>query len=351
VSETDSKSSSFLFGWLVSLARGTAILMQLRPKNSVHGRRPQSSYGLWALALPWVRLELPGWGKVLSLARTDVQHDDRWREAGWQEIRCKMHGYRVRLDLSSSFDRTTYFLARYCELDTELVMRQMLRPGDQFIDGGANIGMLTLMAAHLVGPTGHIHAFEPNPRMYQRLNEHIDLNGLHDRVIAHPVGLSNREADLPFRIVDGGAESGTVAPLPDDVAAHVTEQMTIHVVPGDRLLGGALTPDRRTLIKLDVEGHEAEAVQGMLDTLDRLRPVVLTEVIPERFSDSQPCGLFPLLFGRGYRCLELGLSRTSMRGHQLTLRPVDGLSDLREQCDLLWLPPNQQYGFERFITE
>jgi hypothetical protein len=52
---------------------------------------------------------------------------------------------------------------------------------------------------------------------------------------------------------------------------------------------------------------------------------------------------------RGYRAFELGLRRAGVRRHELTLRPVHGLSDLTEQCDLLWLPANDGLGFERFV--
>jgi FkbM family methyltransferase len=305
---------------------------------------------LWALALPWVRMELPGWGKLLSLAHTDSGHNARWRGAGWIEIRCKSHGYRVRLDLSVAFDRSTYFLARYSELDTELVMRHFLRPGDQFVDGGANIGLLTLMAAHLVGPTGHVHAFEPNPGVYQRLLEHIELNELRSFVTPYRLGLSNMEAPLRLRIIDDGPESGTVATLPDELVPQVTDELMIRVAPGDDLLADTLRPERRTLIKLDVEGHEAEAVEGLRGVIDSLRPVLLTEVIPERFSPSHPCRLFPVLMSRGYRCFEIGLRRSGVMRRELTLRSVRSFSDVLTQCDLLWLPPDQSFDFERFMS-
>lgn len=310
--------------------------------------RREASYGLWALALPWVRMELPGWDKLLSLAHTDPQYNARWRGAGWIEIRCKPHGYRVRLDLSAALDRSTYFLARYRELETELVMRHVLRPGDQFVDGGANIGMLSLMAAHLVGPTGRVHAFEPNPAVYQRLLEHLDLNELRGVVTPYRLGLSNMEAPLRLRIIDDGFESGTVATLPDELVPRVTGELTIRVAPGDDLLADTLLPDRRTLIKLDIEGHEAEAVEGLRTTIDSVQPVLLTEVIPERFSQSHPCRLFPVLMSRGYRCFEIGLRKSGVMRQELTLRPVRALSELIAQCDLLWLPPGESYGFEHF---
>ncbi|HEY6881649.1 MAG TPA: FkbM family methyltransferase [Polyangiales bacterium] len=293
-------------------------------------------------------MELPGWGKLLSLAHTDPQHNARWRGAGWIEIRCKPHGYRVRLDLSAAFERSTYFLARYSELDTELVMRHFLRPGDQFVDGGANIGMLSLMAAHLVGPTGHVHAFEPNPAVYQRLLEHLDLNGLRGLVTPYRLGLSNMEASLRLRIVNDDFATGTVATLPDELVPHVTGEFTIRVAPGDDLLADTLLPERRTLIKLDVEGHEAEAVEGLRTTIDSLRPALLTEVNPERFTPAHPCRLFPVLLSRGYRCYEIGLRRGGVMRQELTLRPVRAFAELIAQCDLLWLPPGESFGFERF---
>ncbi len=319
------------------------------PSDPVSERR-EASYGLWALAVPWVRAELPGWPKLLELAHAEPEYDAQWRGAGWIEIRCKSHGYRVRLDLSSAFERNTYFLARYSELETELVMRHFLRLGDQVVDGGANIGMLSLMAAHLVGPSGRVHAFEPNPAVYLRLLEHLDLNKLRSVVTPYRLGLSNMEAPLRLRIVHHGSETGTVATLPDELVPHVTDELTIRVAPGDELLADALRPDRRTLIKLDVEGHEPEAVEGLRGIIDAQQPVLLTDVIPERFTASHPCRLFPVLLSRGYRCFELGLRKSGMRRHELTLRPVRVLSELIGQCELLWLPPDESYGFEQFAV-
>jgi hypothetical protein len=118
------------------------------------------------------------------------------------------------------------------------------------------------------------------------------------------------------------------------------------VAPGDTLLVPALATGPRTLIKLDVEGHESEAVAGLCGTIDRLAPMLITELIPERLS-AHPSTLFSMLVPRGYRAFALGLRRTGLRRHELALRAVHALGDVTEQCDLLWLPPNDGLGFER----
>src|SRR4029079_6403356 len=56
-------------------------------------------------------------------------------------------------------------------------IKRYLRPGDAFIDAGANVGIYTLFAAQLVGPSGSVIAFEPDPGAADRLRENVDRNG------------------------------------------------------------------------------------------------------------------------------------------------------------------------------
>ncbi|HUF79655.1 MAG TPA: hypothetical protein VMN03_00855, partial [Burkholderiales bacterium] len=74
---------------------------------------------------------------------------------------------RLELDLGAYPD-CCMALGLY-ELDTARVLRRLLRPGDHFIDGGANIGYFSLMAARLVGSIGRVDAFEPQPENRARL--------------------------------------------------------------------------------------------------------------------------------------------------------------------------------------
>ena len=55
------------------------------------------------------------------------------------------------------------------EWDELRYLQNKLRPGDVFIDVGANIGLWTLVAATSVGPSGRVFSFEPNPTTFDRL--------------------------------------------------------------------------------------------------------------------------------------------------------------------------------------
>src|SRR5690242_13564500 len=102
--------------------------------------------------LPYSRLELPGWGKLLRLC--GAMNRTGWEGAPVRTIRGKKHGYLMPLDLSNWSERLTYFLGRHHEIFTSLFLEAAVRPGETFIDVGGNIGMITLHAAALVGPAG-----------------------------------------------------------------------------------------------------------------------------------------------------------------------------------------------------
>ena len=78
--------------------------------------------------------------------------------------------------------------------------RRYLRPGDAVVDVGANIGLATLVAAKIVGPTGRIIAVEPHPRTFEYLRDNVQLNGLTDVVRLYCAALGEREGQR--RIVE-----------------------------------------------------------------------------------------------------------------------------------------------------
>lgn len=62
------------------------------------------------------------------------------------------------------------------ELHVTEAFRRRLAPGDVCIDIGAHIGYYTLLASKLVGPGGHVYAFEPSPGVYGRLEKNLVRN-------------------------------------------------------------------------------------------------------------------------------------------------------------------------------
>ncbi len=285
------------------------------------------------LALVWGRFELPGYRKVLN------------RVAGWdpipnaphRRVKGKLHGYRMDLDLTDWSDRWAYFLGRYYEAHVQRLFQLAIRPGDTVVDIGANIGMTSLCAAALVGPEGRVIAFEPNPAVFERLKDHVELNALTERVDIRNIGLDSAPGELELGVPrHTGMASFALKSAPDG------EELTRHKVlvkVGDDELAGL--PEAPTLIKIDVEGFERRVLGGLERTIGRLKPAVVTEAHPQLLerAGSSASELFMIMHGQGYRAhsVDYAAAFAGWPG-TLTLRPVrahtPGMSE-----DVLWLLP------------
>jgi len=160
------------------------------------------------------------------------------------------------------------------------VLARCLQPGDVFVDIGANLGVMSFDAARLVGAQGRVIAFEPEPRNLRLLLRGAQANGF-TQVSALGLALS----DAPRIVSMTGNSNGSV------VAAEPALGL-VQAMPGDDVLGGL---PRIDMIKLDIEGHEPEALRGLRRTLQRHRPLVLCEFNPLRLDGPASEGCSTLL--------------------------------------------------------
>lgn len=287
------------------------------------------SYPWWTLAaLPYSRLELPGWGPLLRAIGVLVPvGSTQWERAPTRHLRGKLHGYQMRLDLSNWADRMTYFLGRYYELNVQLLLKAVVRPGDRVVDIGANVGMITLMAARVVGPGGHVDCFEPNPRCVDVLRHHVDANRL-EQVRIHAMALSDSPGSLPLKLTSNHTGTGTLAPIEG-----VIDTVEVPVEVGDRAVSDG--PPIR-LVKIDVEGFEMHVLRGLGEALRRDRPTLVTEFIESQFARAGTSGaaIAELLSGLGYRPFSLATRRHWFR-HRLHLVGLDLGQPLSN--DVLWI--------------
>lgn len=284
------------------------------------------------LALPYARLELPGWGYLLK--KVGVYRNDLWESSPTCRIRGKWHGYLMTLDLSNWSERQTYFLGRFYDLPTQLLVKVAVKSGDSFIDIGANIGMISLLAARCVGSTGCVHAFEPNPMAFEKLQAAVAANQL-QQVTLHQCGLSDRQAELTLSVVTEHSGMGTFAQIPEKDRMLISKQYQVPVYCGDDVLPNELPG--ATFIKIDVEGFEVSVMRGLSRTLSRLRPVVLMEVVAghlERAGSSVE-ELCAVMHEHGYEAFNMETKRVAGR-HRLQLcRALD-----RKMTDnVVWLHP------------
>jgi len=284
-------------------------------------------------------MELPGWGTMLRV--TGVMTREGWQNGPTRILRCKNNGYLVSLDLSNWSERLSYFLGRYHEIATAMFLQTVVRPGDTFIDIGANVGLITLHAAALVGPAGRVHSFEPNPHLVDRLGKLIALNKL-NHVTLHPVGLSDTEGELALSILKDHHEQGTLSYIDDPTV--FSQQYHVPIRLGD----GELPVDLPgpAMIKIDVEGHEPHVLRGLRRTLDRLRPVVFTEVSDDylRRAGSSVAELFEFMHSLGYRGHQIKHTRRMFRRRLRLVKVLDPVKVVDE--NIAWLHPQSPRGAE-----
>lgn len=157
------------------------------------------------------------------------------------------------------------------------VMRRSLRPGDTFVDAGANIGYVSALAASLVGPAGQVHSFEPVPACFRRLERLAELNpGYRFTLNNYALGAEDGEAVITVGRGNIGGNSlvaGQISP------EHVESTCTVPVRRlGDYLLRHGIV--RPAFIKIDVEGFEFQVIRGMADYFasTAYRPPLVCEV-------------------------------------------------------------------------
>lgn len=120
----------------------------------------------------------------------------------------------------------------------------LLRAGELFVDIGANLGVFTILAAGVA--RARVLAVEPAPETLPHLNAHLALNGIEELVEVFPAALSDSAGTI--RLTAGLGASNRVA----------ADGQEVPVATLDSVLDGR----GASVIKLDVEGHEAAVLRG-----------------------------------------------------------------------------------------
>jgi FkbM family methyltransferase len=196
------------------------------------------------------------------------------------------------------------------EAEVTAVLRSLLGTGMTMVDLGANVGYYTLIASTLVGATGHVYSFEPDPRVFPFLRRNIGANDAKNTT-AECKAVSSKGSTVTF--VPNGWEGSFVTysagsqPYPLVEAVSLDEFFRLRGWP------------RVDLVKLDIEGSEYEALQGMSELSGRnprLRLVMEFNLAAIRRAGVEPVSLAKVLKELGFRSayvIECGLRAVSIQ--------------------------------------
>jgi FkbM family methyltransferase len=227
-----------------------------------------------------------------------------------------------------------------------LVLARFVRPGDCVADIGAHRGIYTYRLAQLVGPRGHVHAFDPVPSNAAALEA---LRGGAQNMTIHQVALSDHAGEANLHIpIFAGHEVDALASLRGCEDVHRTVAVKLE------RLDAILPPDRASLsfIKCDVEGHEYAALRGAVEILRESKPTLLIE-IEQRHQDRDIREIFAYLQSFDYRGFFLDGTRArpieefDVQRHQLAFVTADFVPyDMPRGyvCDFVFVNPETLKG-------
>ena len=147
-------------------------------------------------------------------------------------------------------------------------VRQLCRGKEVAIDVGANIGTYTFFMSRHARRT---IAYEPNPILAARLAR------LFPDVTVRNLALSNQERTLELRVpVSNGRAAHELGSISQNFAdAQGLQRHAVRCVTLDAEETGHVG-----FLKIDVEQHEREVLEGALQTIERCRPFIMTETTP-----------------------------------------------------------------------
>jgi FkbM family methyltransferase len=183
-----------------------------------------------------------------------------WRDGAW------IHHYRGAKIPHASFGRAApprVFTAQAREM---FLYEYVPQAGDVVFDIGAGVGAEMLLFSRLVGPSGRVVSVEAHPRTYGRLADLCNANGLRN-VTPLQLAVSDTDGTVAISDLDHHLRNAMLEAHGDGIE-----------VPARRIdtLAAELDVDRIDLLKMNIEGAERQAIQGMGTVLANTRHVCIS---------------------------------------------------------------------------
>ena len=212
--------------------------------------------------------------RLIRAFENSEEHQARLEDE-WSPTPVNLGGYQVCIQKRDTDFGQAILALRDYEPHVRRLVAEHVREGDVCVDIGANVGCIAFQAATIVKAGGLVVAIEPNPENLRMLHAGVVLNGF-TNVRVLPCAASNRSELISLT---GGLSNTYVVPA-------------IQAREGGRLYAQAVVLDewlswlpRLDFVKMDIEGHEPEALDGFRSLVTRHRPTLLVEFNPRCLAD------------------------------------------------------------------
>ena len=205
----------------------------------------------------------------------------------------------------NTLDPAAYFLltSGYNDWRNVAIAKCILKPGDEIVEVGANVGTETFSFSDLVGNNGTVYAFEPLPANYEVVKNNILLNNI-TNIKLETIAISDKEGEFSFE-VPKAINSGMGKILVAGANARESETIKIKALPLDHYINDFKRPK---LLALDTEGHEPYVLKGATEVINKFRPYIIVEAAEKRLksSASSIAELYKILKDMNYEVYDIG---------------------------------------------
>ena len=191
------------------------------------------------------------------------------------EKNIRINGSHFQLHIDDWVQQNVFFLGEYEPAELKAI-GPYLKDDAVFIDVGANFGWYTLFASSIIGNEGQVVAFEPFPENFKRLSQNIGLNP-NRKIIAENLAVGEQKGVLDLYYNKEEQNLGMVSKN----ATLNSKKKTVPMIAFDDYVREH-NIKKIDFIKIDIEGAELQALQGMKEVLRKLKPVLLVEILKEQ---------------------------------------------------------------------
>jgi FkbM family methyltransferase len=222
------------------------------------------------------------------------------RTIGVKTMKKRVFNYSLYLDTSDKGLSRTLFLFGRREIDHYKMLQEILEPGMQILDIGANIGYYAVMESLAIGPNGKITAIEPMPPNIEMLKRNVALNSASNIEVIHGAVSESTGTGQMYM----STHSNLHTFHRDGSAFDYLESTPVEVPTMTLRDAGERSGSRPELIRMDVEGHEVEILDQLIDLIreDVMSPRVIFETHLSRYKEGNEfVPVLQGLFDLGYK--------------------------------------------------